>query len=158
MFFCWLLYMQGSKVVAVLVWMQSKLFSLDTAFCKGLRGQIQKQIKILITMSNLYVHVPSETHQNPKVIGPFYMFTGSKPTSWWLWIEDFLHVYRTVTRKFQALVIFCLLTGCAVHSPLCRQTEVYLVIGKSSPKYLLSWQFIWLACHALQSSTNFQRW
>lgn len=73
-FFCWLLHIQGSKVVAVLVWMQclSKLFSLDTGFCKGLRGQIQNQIKIPITMSNLYVPVPSETHQNPEVSGIFF--------------------------------------------------------------------------------------
>lgn len=45
-------------------------------------------------------------------------------------------------------MIFCLLTGYAVHSPLCRETEVYVVIGKSTPKYLLSWKLIQLACHS----------
>lgn len=126
----------------------SNLFSLETSFCKELRDRSKTKLRFL-SQCLLSVRVPSEIHHNPKVSDLFLCVHGKLMYKLVTVSQGlFICVYRTVSRKFQALVIFCLLTGYAVHSPICRETEVYLVIGKSTPKYLLSWKLIQLVCHS----------
>lgn len=98
-----------------------ELFPLHTRFWKGLRARSNPKFRFL---SQCLISMCLPLQRPIRIPGLVTLFTCSGVVN--LEAGDCepktLDVYSTVCKEFQALLIFCLLTRCAVHSPQGNQS------------------------------------